>query len=337
MKMRHKMNKQELHKYIEDSRKSESNICQISAMKDRKFVFDDVWHDFKISDAVNVMSVTKGIMGLLTGIAIDKGYIPDVSRKVIDYFPGYTVKRGEKTIYDVEIKHLLTMTAPYKYRSEPWTKICTSEDWTRTTLDFLGGRAGITGEFKYATLGIQILTGVLEQATGMRCIDFANAYLFRPLGIPDVAEHGASDKDDQLNYIMNKAPRMREWYTDPKGAVMAGWGICLSAQDLAKMGEMVLHDGVYEGKRVISEAYIQDMLTPHLKLGRNFANMYYGYLWYKPFEDREVYAAIGAGGNVIYVNKEKNISVGVTGTFKPMIFDRVEFIETKVIPMLMSV
>ena len=61
--------------------------------------------------------------------------------------------------------------------------------------------------------------------------------------------------------------------------------------------------------------------------------MYYGYLWYKPIENREVYAAIGDCGNIIYVNREKNISVGVTGTFKPMIFDRVEFIEKYVVPL----
>lgn len=107
---------------------------------------------------MNVMSVTKSVIALLTGIAIDKGYIESVDQKVLDFFPKYTVKRGEKTIYDVTIRHLLTMTAPYKYRSEPWTKVCTSDDWTKAALDLLGGRSGITGEFKYSTLGIQIMS-----------------------------------------------------------------------------------------------------------------------------------------------------------------------------------
>ena len=62
--------------------------------------------------------------------------------------------------------------------------------------------------------------------------------------------------------------------------------------------------------------------------------MEYGYLWYKPYEDRQVYAAIGDSGNLIYVNKEKQVSVGVTGTFKPRIFDRVEFIEKQVLPLI---
>ena len=50
------------------------------------------------------------------------------------------------------------MTAPYKYKSEPWTKVCTSEDRIKLVLDLLGGRKGIIGEFKYSTLGIHILS-----------------------------------------------------------------------------------------------------------------------------------------------------------------------------------
>ena len=327
------MNKEELHKAVLNSTGNESNICQICAMKDGNIVYEDCWRGFSPNDAVNVMSVTKGVMSLLIGIAVTKGFIKDVDQKVIGFFPDYQVKRGEKTIYDVTLRHLLTMTAPYKYRSEPWTKVCTSDDWTSAALDLLGGRAGITGEFKYATLGIQILSGVIENVTGEKCIDFANRNLFIPLGIPEHVIHGDSSKEDQFDYLMNKSPRKNEWYSDPKDTVTAGWGLCLSARDLAKIGELVLGNGVYEGKVIISEQYINDMTASHVKLGKMFGNMDYGYLWYKPYEDRNVFAAIGDGGNVIYVNKESNISVGVTGTFKPRIFDRVDFIEKKVIPL----
>ena len=328
------MNKEQLHRFISESTGNESNICQIYAIKDGTTVFDDCWRGYKTDDSVNVNSVTKGVMSLLTGIAIDKGFTRSVDQKVLDFFPDYQVKRGEKTIYDVTVKHLLTMTAPYKYRSEPWTKVCTSDDWTLAVLDLLGGRKGITGEFKYATLGIQILTGIIENATGEKCIDFANRNLFLPLGIPEHFMHGPSSKEDQFDFFMNKCPRKNEWYSDPKDRVTAGWGLCSSARDLAKLGELVLNDGLYNGNRIISEEYLKDMTVPHLKLGRMFGNMYYGYLWYKPFDDRDVFAAIGDSGNIVYVNKEQNVSVGITGTFKPRIFDRVEFIEGKVLPLL---
>ena len=325
------MTKEELHRYISESTGNESNICQIYAIKDGVTVYDDCWHDFKMEDAMNVNSVTKGVVALLAGIALDRGYIKSVDQKVMDYFPDYSVKRGEKTIYDVTIRHLLTMTAPYKGKSEPWKKVCTSQDWTLTTLDYLGGRKGITGEFRYATLGIQILVGIIERASKEKCIDFANENLFDPLGLPRRVIHGDSSKEDQFDYFMNKNPRKYEWYSDPQGTVTAGWGICMSARDMAVIGELVLNGGEFKGKRIISEEYLRDMTFPHLKLGERFGYMNYGYLWYKPFDDREVYAAIGDSGNIIYVNKELNVSVGITGTFKPRIFDRVDFIEEKVL------
>ncbi len=326
------MNEEQLHKYISQSTGNESNICQIYALKGGKLVYDDCWHGFRTDDAMNVNSVTKGIMALLAGIALDKGYIRNLDQKVMDFFPDYTVKRGEKTIFDVTIRHLLTMTAPYKGKSEPWKKVCTSQSFTIAILDYRGGRNGITGEFRYATLGIQILAGISEKATGKKCIDFANKNLFEPLGLPKRIPHGDSSKEDQFDFFMNKNPRKYEWYSDPQGCVTAGWGLCMSAKDMARIGALVLDGGLYGGERIISEEYLKDMLTPHIKLGERFGFMSYGYLWYKPFDDRDVYAAIGDSGNIIYVNKEKNVSVGMTGTFKPRIFDRVDFIEQKVLP-----
>ena len=328
------MNKEELHKLVAESKKNESNICQICASRDGQVVYEDTWRGFMAEDAINVNSVTKGIMAILAGIAVDKGCIKSVDDKVMDFFPDYQVKRGEKTIYDVTIRHLLTMTAPYKGKSEPWKKVCTSDNWMKTTLDYLGGRQGITGKFRYATLGIHILSGIIEKATEEKCIDFANKNLFLPLGIPEHTLHGTSDKEDQFNFFMNKGPRKNEWYSDPQDTVTAGWGLCATGRDLAKIGDMVLNGGVYGGKQVVSGEWIQEMTSPHIKLDKRFGNMNYGYLWYQPYDNRKIYAAIGDSGNIIYVNKEENIAVGMTGTFKPRIFDRVEFIEKVVLPVV---
>ena len=320
-----------LHSMVEEC---EPNICEITVMQDGEVRYEDYWHGFKSGDALNVMSVTKSIIALLTGIAMDKGYIQSVDQKVLDFFPEYTVKRGEKTIYDVTIRHLLTMTAPYKYKSEPWTKVCTSDDWTRAALDLLGGRSGITGEFKYSTLGIQIMAGIIENASRMKLLDFANEFLFEPLGIPKHLNHGASSKEDQFDFLMNKNPRRHEWYTDPKNTVTAGWGATLSATDMAKLGQMCLEGGVFRGKRIIIEKWIEEMTTSYQNPGERFGNMSYGYLWWITDKEKHNFAAIGDGGNVIYVNSEKNVVVGVAGNFKPRIFDRVDFIEKKLMPAL---
>ena len=66
------MDKDQLHRFISESTGNESNICQIYAVKNGSVVFNDCWRGYKTTDAVNVMSVTKSVMALLIGIAIDK-------------------------------------------------------------------------------------------------------------------------------------------------------------------------------------------------------------------------------------------------------------------------
>ena len=129
------------------------------------------------------MSATKSIIALLIGIALDKRQIRSIDDKVLNYFPDYKVKRGEKTIYDVTIRHLFTMRAPYKCKGDPWTKVCSSDNWTYASLDFLGGRKGLTDAFNYQTVCLHILSGILYKATNMKTVDYANRYLFEPLGI----------------------------------------------------------------------------------------------------------------------------------------------------------
>lgn len=136
----------ELHSYIQ---KHQPNICQISVLQNGNETYSAEWNGYQRTDCVHIASATKSVMALLIGIAVDHQMIGGVDDKVLSYFPQYSVKRGEKTIFDVTIRHLLTMRAPYKGHGDPWTKVCSSEDWTKASLDFLGGKSGITDEFDY--------------------------------------------------------------------------------------------------------------------------------------------------------------------------------------------
>nr|WP_139249918.1 serine hydrolase [Lutispora thermophila] len=325
------MRNDQLHEYVENN---EKNICEITVIKNGEIVLEDYWNGYEPGDTLNVMSVTKSVVALLVGIAIDQGLIKNVDQKVLDFFTDYVPKRGEKTIYDVTIRHLITMTAPYKYRSEPWKKVCTSNDWTTAALDILGGRKGITGEFKYSTLGIQIVNGIIAAASGMKTIDFANKYLFEPLGIPRHRNKEDISKEDQFDFLMSKLPKGDVWYADPQGVNTAGWGLALSATDMAKIGLLCLNGGEYQGKRIVSNEWIDAISKPYQRLCDRYGNMSYGFLWWIVDEKERIYAAIGDGGNVIYVNPKRKIAVGVAGTFKPRIFDRVQFIQKHVEPML---
>ncbi len=317
------------------SSKNDVNITQIIAYKNANLKVEEYYYGFKKEDTMNVMSVTKSITSLLVGIAIDKGYIKSIDDKIMDYFKdSYIPKRGERTIYDVTIRDILTMTAPYKGKSEPWTKVCTSNDWTFAALDILGGKNGITNEFRYHTLGVQILLGIIKESSNMNVLDFANEFLFIPLGIDARTSANCFSKEDHFNYLMNRKNHGKVWFLDPQNTPTAGWGLSLSAYEMAQIGLMVLDEGVYNNKRVISKEWIRLMSKSYVSLGERFGNQDYGFLWWLPHRNSECIAAIGDGGNVIYINKKKKIVVAVTGYFKPLVFDRIEYIERNIVDVL---
>ena len=88
------MNRNELNELIG---KTQPNICQIVVLKDGREVYANEWNGYKRDDCTHIMSATKSIVSLLTGIATGRGLIKSIDDRVLDYFPDYQVKHGEKT------------------------------------------------------------------------------------------------------------------------------------------------------------------------------------------------------------------------------------------------
>ena len=310
---------------------SYSNITGITVLKNGAAVYENYFHGCAPGDTVHIMSVTKSILSALTGIAIDRGYIRDVHQHVLDFFPDYKVKRGEHTIRQVTVEHLLTMTAPYKYRSEPYTRVYSSPDWTKAALDLLGGRAGITGEFKYSTVGIQILSGILANASGRPVSGFAAEYLFGPLGIETPPNLTLPTRDAHMAFL--KSGHAAGWVTDPMGVNTAGWGLCLTPRDMAKIGQLYLNGGMYNGRRILSSNWIQESTQEKSRWGA----LPYGYLWWVTDEPgNRSYAAIGDGGNMIWVNPAKQMVTAIAARFKPSARIPTELVTDYLVPLLES-
>lgn len=325
------MDTEALHELIA---REQPNICQVAACKDNEEVYSDCWNGYQADDCTHIMSVTKSVMSLLVGIAVDRRQIQSIDDKVLEYFPEYSVKRGEKTIREVSIRHLLTMTAPYKCRNDPWTKVCSSDNWTYASLDFLGGRKGLTGEFNYQTVCLHILSGILHKATDMQTVDYANEQLFEPLGIAKHTNYTARTAAEHRQFTIEKTPKKNVWFSDPQGFGTPGYGLCMSAGDMAKIGLLCLNKGRHADRQLISPEWIQEMTVPRISTGKHFQKMEYGYLWWIIDRTKNIYAAIGNSGNVIYINPERNIVVAVASYFKPTVFDRVDFIRKHIEPAL---
>lgn len=304
-----------------------TNMAGMVIRKDGETVYENYFHGCTQTSRIHVSSVTKSILSILFGIALDKGYIGSVSQKVLDFYPEYMVKRGEKTIQHITIKDMLTMTAPYKYKWNPYTKYFTSADWVKFSLDVLGGKGAI-GEFRYAPIvGPDILAGILVKATGQSVFDFATENLFAPLGITVEKTIIFHNKEEQMAFY--KATDRSVWVAGPTGVNAAGWGLTLSPVDMAKIGQLFLNGGVWEETRMVSEKWIAESTSEQSRWKQR--DLPYGYLWWAGV-DGSGYAAIGDGGNIIYVSPEKNMVVAIASVFYPRAKDRIEFIKEYVEP-----
>ena len=221
-----------------------SNIAGMVVLKEGKRLYENYFNECSATSLIHVYSVTKSIISILIGIAMDKGYIKSIDQKLLDFFPDYTVKKREKTIQNITLKDLLTMTAPYKYKLTPYTyiKYFMSDDWVKFTLDVLGGKGKI-GEFRYTPLiGPDILSGILAKVTGQSVFDFARENLFLPLGITvesNVYFHSAKEQR-----AFNRSSSISGWVADPTGINAGGWGLTLSPVDMAKIGQLYLDGGM---------------------------------------------------------------------------------------------
>ena len=304
------------------------NIAGMVVQKDGKALYEGYFNGYSIENAAHVFSVTKSVFSLLIGIAVDQGKMGSIDQRVLDFFPNYQVTAGEKTIQQLTIRHLLTMTAPYKYDTEPYERFFTSQNPIRDALDLLGGDKPV-GEFHYSAIGgTHILSGILAKATGRSALEFAAEHLFSPLGI-SVPRSITLKSAEEYAAVMNDR-NTRGWVADPQGNHMASWGLFLTPREMVRLGQLCLQGGVWKGKRIVSPEWIAESTREQSRCAQ-FGNLAYGYLWWILDEDR--FAVLGDGGNVIYINRKRNMVVAIASLFLPDAKDRIEWIQTQIEPL----
>jgi len=238
----------------------------------------------------NVRSITKSIMSLLIGIAIDKHFISSIEDKISTYLPDYLLVSPKA---DISIENLLSMRSglgQIEKNISTSLKFIKSKDWLKHIFD-LPMQFKPDEKFEYNTANAHVLSAVITRSTGMSSSKFAEEYLFAPLGIKE--------------YV---------WETDPKGNVFGGGNLFLKPNDMARIGYLLLNNGFWDGKEVISSDWIKRSFDRITNWDYGF---FYGYLWYiKDFEHQMqkivTYSAAGAGGQQIWIIPEYNMVIVVT-------------------------
>jgi CubicO group peptidase (beta-lactamase class C family) len=112
---------------------------------------------------------------------------------------------------------------------------------------------------------------------------------------------------------------------DAQGLNTPSWGLFITTRDLAKIGQLYLNNGIWKGKRIVSDEWVKTSVTEHSRW--EIMDLAYGYLWWIINEKDGIFAGLGDGGNALYVNRKKNMTVAITSLMNNDVNNRIEFIE----------
>jgi CubicO group peptidase (beta-lactamase class C family) len=231
-----------------------------------KLVFEEYFYGFHGDLAHDTRSASKTIAAALVGAAIDKKYLSGVDARVLSLLPGYRqLDNWDARKAQIRVEDLLRMAsgldaddandesvaAEWRYQSQS-----DQPDWTRYVLNAPmiddPGAQPLYGSANPMILGA-VLQSVLREPVEL----FAHRVLFEPLGV----EH-------------------YKFFLDPLDNVYLGGGMHLRPRDLAKFGQMHLDDGMWNGKRILTKAYVRRSMAKHGQLANTRDRNEYGYLWW---------------------------------------------------------
>ncbi|EPJ52169.1 MAG: hypothetical protein OFPI_15130 [Osedax symbiont Rs2] len=254
----------------------------------------------EIDNTYPIYSSTKSITSALVGIAIDKGLIRSVEQRV---YPLLSVSpdkiQEQKSV--LQIKHLLNMSCAlqwpeialgYAAPNNPIFQMMRSNNWVDYALQ--KSMSTVPGkEFNYNSGCSHLLSAIIDKtsrrSTGLSAEEFAQAQLFSPLGI---------------------SKRQYNWRRDPQGIVYGGSGLSMRPRDMAKIGQLFLTKGHWQGKQIIARSWVEQSTKEKISLPwQGMVAEHYAYQWYvQPFG----FNSLGYKGQYIFVLPALNIVVVVT-------------------------
>lgn len=229
----------------------------------------------------NVHSVTKSVVSILVGIAIDQGLIDGVNTPIAHYFDQLDFDKQT-----ISIAHVLTMTPGFVWEEfGAWGGLPFPMIYTKNWVNFVLQQPMIAlpgVQMAYNSGCSHLLSAILQKATGGKTSAFAEKVLFGPLGIQE--------------YL---------WHEDAKGISIGGFNLCLRAADMLKLGVLMLEQGAWAGQQIVSRDWVEVSTLAHYHTYDAIGS--YGYHWWvlvdesnMPYADN-IYFAMGYGGQYIVV------------------------------------
>ena len=224
-------------------------------------------------------SSSKTLVSIAVGIAIDENRLRLTDRVAV-FFPEYLPDSISANLAQMTLEDLLTMQSGIK---PDWAMRSKGTEWIRTFLS--KDVKNVPGEvFAYDSMVTYMISAIVQKATGKTVLEYLKEKLFAPMNIAKV-----------------------NWETSPEGVNTGGWGLHIQSESLAKVGQMWLDNGVWDGKQLVSKEWISQMSSKHA----NGGDYGYGYqVWMCKYPG--AVRADGALGQYVIVVPEKDVVIVLT-------------------------
>lgn len=276
---------------LEDVSDHATRLHSVLVIRNGYVVTEAYFHPYTSDVKIHVQSVTKSVISMLVGKAIDDGYIKNTREKLLEFYPDQALQNESDEKSSIQLRHLLSMSSALDCQNFPWVApiMEQSQDWVQFMLDLPVVREPGTA-FGYCNGNAHLLSAILEQRTGMHTREYANRELFEPLGIAPVTE--------------------AEWWNDPQQITNGGYGLHLQPVDMAKLGLLYLQHGKWDGQQILPAKWVDESTTQYVVKEDGDG---YSYLW-TVYPEGGHYAALGLGGQQIHVYPAQNLIVVVTAS-----------------------
>lgn len=225
------------------------------------------------TDHAHVFSVTKSVISILVGIAIDEGRLR-IDQTLQELLPHHTSSMTPQQA-SITLRQLLTMTAGIS--PDPVSLNLTADDTVSQILSYpMSNDPGAA--FEYSDSSAHLVAAVLRNAVDRPILDYARARLFDPLGIDSRPAWQGWDTGSPASGF-NK-PGFA-WAADRAGINIGAFGLKLTAPDLVKIGELYINGGRWHGRQIVSQAWVDESTSAQLSADQEGAAQgQYGYLWW---------------------------------------------------------
>ena len=285
------MDSELLAEMLEDISSNGTRIHSVLVIRNGYIVTEAYFHPYTTETKIHVQSVTKSVIDILVGKAIEDGYIKSENEKLLDFYPDSSFQNESDEKNSIELEHLLSMSSGLDCQNFPWIALTMeqSQDWVQFMLDLpVVNTPGTT--FGYCNGNAHLLSAIVQRSVGMSTREYANRELFEPLGIAPVTE--------------------ADWWSDPQQITNGGFGLHLTPLDMAKLGMLYLHGGEWDGAQIIPSKWVAKSTTWYVEKEDGDG---YGYLW-TVYPHSNHYAALGMGGQQIQIYPEQNLIVVLTAS-----------------------